>query len=125
VARILVVDDDEAVRDTLSGLLRLGEHDPIAPQSRNELEVTIRTGAYDLVITDLIMPDIDGLEVVKLVRDAKPGCPVVVISGGSPRVPGHLGLTLAGKLGADATLKKPFLKTELFAVIAPLLAEAD
>lgn len=124
MARILVIDDDDAVRQTLSGLLRLGAHDPIAPRSSEEIERAIEAGAYDLVITDLIMPEIDGLEVIGLVQRAKPGCPIVVISGGSQRVPGNLGLSLADKLGADATLTKPFLKTDLFAVLGPLLARA-
>lgn len=121
MARILVIDDDEDVRDALCGLLRLGAHVPTAPATPGEIKRAIQEGAFDLVITDLIMPDVDGLEVVRSVRSVKPDCPIVVVSGGSSRIPSDFGLRMACNLGASATLHKPFLKADLLATIGPLL----
>lgn len=123
MARILVIDDDVDVREALCGLLRLGAHVPVAPASPAEIKHAIQEGAFDLVITDLIMPDVDGLEVVRSVRRVKPGCPIVVVSGGSPRIPRDFGLRMAYDLGASATLCKPFLKADLLATISPLLGD--
>lgn len=121
MARILVIDDDGDVRETLTRLVEMDGHEATAPRSSDTTVATIMAGLYDLVITDIIMPDIDGIEVLKLVREYKPACPILAISGGSPKLDSNVTLHMAGRLGADATLKKPFSRSELQAAIRGLL----
>ena len=125
MARVLIVDDDGDVRDTLIRLLRLAGHDPLAPQSSVDAVRAVKSGDYDIVITDVIMPDLDGIEIIRLVRTVKPGCPIIAISGGSPTMPVELGLGMAGKLGANVTLNKPFSKDDLYAAISALVPNIE
>lgn len=120
MARILIVDDDGDVRETIGSLVRLDGHDPLMPL-HGAVAASIKAGFYDLVITDIIMPEMDGIEIVKLVREVNPGCPILAISGGSRNLPSEMTLHLIEKLGADASLRKPFTRAQLQASIAALL----
>ena len=103
MSRILVVDDDETIRDTLYELLS-GEHDcqtaPTAEQALARLEVD----SYDLVLTDISMPGLSGLELMGHVRQKYPDTPVIIISGISDQEHAQ-GLI---RLGAFEFLLKPF-----------------
>lgn len=76
----------------------------------------------DLVITDILMPEKDGLEIIHELRDLQPDLPIVAISGGDP-VGGMNFVGAAGRLGADRTLTKPFEPEEILRVVAELLAK--
>ena len=79
--RILVVDDESAIRELLSKTLALAEYDvDLAPDGRTALE-RLRIIPYDLLITDLKMPGIDGLTVVREARRLKADIPVLIITG--------------------------------------------
>ena len=110
--KILLVDDDAAVRRTLSRALQLDGHDVLeAPNGLHGLRA-LESEAVDLIITDVVMPDMEGLEFLRRVRKREPSPRVIVISGG-----GHVTtspyLELADRLGADATLLKPISMAEL------------
>jgi CheY-like chemotaxis protein len=82
----------------------------------------------DLVITDILMPGTDGIELITMLRAERPDVPIVAISGGG-KCPPDLYLTSSQYLGATRTLPKPFRRSELLSVVdqilAPLAAESD
>jgi len=108
MARILVVDDDQSVRAVAKTVLELNGHEAvIAGNGRVGLR-KVEDENYDLVIVDIFMPGMDGLEAIRLLSQLKPGLPVIVISGltfrsnsGSP--PDFL--SMATKLGATCSLQ--------------------
>src|SRR6476659_3854778 len=97
--RVLVVDDEASIRDLLSKTLALAEYDvDLAFDGRTALD-RLRTAPYDLLITDLKMPGVDGLAVIREARRLKADIPVIIITGFSTeasaigRHPRSLGLS--------------------------------
>lgn len=120
MGKVLVIDDDENVRNTLALIVRSAGHEVAAPETGHGLRPIIAAGQYDIVITDVLMPELDGIEVIKLVRAARPDCPIIAISGGSSQMPACVGLKLTEVFGANVVLYKPFAKGELLEAIAQL-----
>jgi CheY-like chemotaxis protein len=102
-ARILIVDDDAGVRQVLrSMLVPAGYHVEVAVNGREAVE-RLREETFDLVITDLVMPEQEGIETIKILRRDFPGVKIIAISGAF----GGDYLRIAGYLGAHRTLAKP------------------
>ena len=78
---VLVVDDDDAVRALLAGVLTAEGHRVSEAADGREAIKLLEQGRYDLVITDIVMPNVNGIEVLLAVRDIYPQCPVVMITG--------------------------------------------
>jgi excisionase family DNA binding protein len=117
--RILVVDDEAAIRDLLSKTLALAEYDvDLAPDGRTALE-RLRIIPYDLLITDLKMPGVDGLTVVREARRLKADIPVIIITGFSTEA----SAIEAVNLGVSGYLTKPFRVPRVLAVAAKALGE--
>jgi len=117
--RILVVDDEAAIRDLLSKTLALAEYDvDLAPDGRTALE-RLRIIPYDLLITDLKMPGIDGLTVVREARRLKADLPVIIITGFSTEA----SAIEAVNLGVSGYLTKPFRVPRVLAAAAKALGE--
>ncbi|HVW20329.1 MAG TPA: response regulator [Opitutaceae bacterium] len=119
--RILVIEDDEKMREALvQTLLKLGHEVAFEPNGRAGLE---RAAQWlpELVITDLIMPEKEGLETIVDLRRGHPAVRIIAISGGG-RLSNSDFLDVAAKLGAQGTLAKPFTRDELKAAIAAVLA---
>lgn len=109
--RILIIDDDDGLRRMLVQMLeRSGYEVADAGNGRAGLE-RLRRGGIDLVVTDLIMPEQEGLETIMSIRQEFPGMKVVAMSGGA-RMSGFDFLPAARGLGAVAALKKPFGRDE-------------
>ncbi len=122
--RILLIDDEDAVRGVIRQMLEtLGHRVDEAATGRGGI-LALHEAAYDLVITDIVMPETAGTEVVSIVKRQWPHIPVIAISGG-----GLIGdpdnLRTARELGAAATLQKPFRMQGLRAAIAQARAGAD
>jgi two-component system copper resistance phosphate regulon response regulator CusR len=115
--RILIVEDEKRIADFLSrGLQGAGYAVDIAPNGGQALEC-IHSTDYDLVILDLMLPDMDGLQVLQRVRSRQPGPPTLILSargGLDDRVKGL-------EQGADDYLVKPFAFVELLARVRALL----
>lgn len=79
-------------------------------------------GDVDLVITDIFMPDMDGLETIRNIHKAHPDLAVIALSGGGSNMPGVDFLEQALAFGASATLQKPFSIHELLSVVEESLA---
>jgi CheY-like chemotaxis protein len=105
---ILVIDDDELVLRFLGRVLREAGYS--VRHARNGREATKHFTAApppDLVITDLMMPEMDGIETIQKLKQALPSLPIIAISGDGQLEP-ELGLRFATALGARRVLAKPF-----------------
>ena len=120
MANILVIDDDEAVRDMVKSILAVGGHTVLfAADGRSGMQ-RMTEGKIDLIITDIIMPDQEGIETIQQLRRLGAKLPILAISGGGQR--GHADfLSVARELGATDTLAKPFRAKDLIAKITTLL----
>ena len=117
--RVLVVDDEAAIRDLLSKTLALAEYDvDLAPDGRHALE-RLRIIPYDLLITDLKMPGMDGLTVIREARRLKADIPVIIITGFSTEA----SAIEAVNLGVSGYLTKPFRVPRVLAAAAKALGE--
>ncbi len=119
MARVLIVEDDEAFRTVLKQMLLTAGHVVMEAASGREAIRALRLEPPDLVLTDLVMPDQDGLEVIMMLRKEIPEIPVIAMSGGLANSP--LYLDLAKKLGARRLLFKPFAPEQLFAALQEAL----
>jgi CheY-like chemotaxis protein len=122
MARILVMDDDELLRGVVRVVLDAAGYDVIeAADGKAGLRLYREHGA-DLVLVDLFMPEVDGLEVIRALRAEIPQPKIVAMSGG-----GRTGqidmLTAAVAFGAARTLRKPFQPHELLTATRELLGE--
>jgi two-component system response regulator MprA len=114
--RILIVDDEPALRDTLSRTLRRAGHEAmVVGNGRSGLEA-LRQDSFDAVITDIFMPDCDGIELIREMRAGQHREPILAISGGGTYGNDAL-LPMARMLGAQATLRKPFVPSEVVAAV--------
>lgn len=117
--RILVVDDEASIRDLLSKTLALADYDvDVAPDGRSAIE-RLRMLAYDLLITDLKMPGMDGLGVIREARRLRADLPVIIITGFSTEA----SAIEAANLGVAGYLTKPFRVPRVLAVAAKALGE--
>lgn len=116
MTRILVVDDDPEILRSFRRYLELaGCRVETAGHVRGAL-LHLRQAGFDVVITDLIMEDQDGLSLLQSVRRDHPGTRVIAISGGGMNAPESY-LTMALRLGADAAFRKPVPMEQLLAEI--------
>ncbi len=117
--RVLVVDDEASIRDLLSKTLALAEYDvDLAPDGRSALD-RLRVIPYDLLITDLKMPGVDGLAVIREARRLKTDLPVIIITGFSTEA----SAIEAVNLGVSGYLTKPFRVPRVLAAAAKALGE--
>ena len=130
--KILIIDDEKDVRIVLrEDLQRAGYEALVAADAREGLDKLADEG-IDLVITDVIMPGMDGVATVEKIREGYPDVPIIVISGGGNVAPmdyepGAIStsayLASASNAGADRTLTKPFERQELVKVVDELLSD--
>jgi CheY-like chemotaxis protein len=117
---VLIVEDDKELREMLKiALLRRG-FTVLEAENGKDAITHFKPSLTDLVVTDLIMPEEDGLKVVIKLRELKPTIKIIAISGGGKVGPGSY-LNLAKALGADAIYSKPFSINDLTAKIEQLL----
>jgi CheY-like chemotaxis protein len=115
--RLLVADDSADMRESLKLVLeRAGYEVALAPDGERALEMQRRRPA-DVLITDIFMPERDGLETITVFRREFPATRIIAMSGGGVRINGALYLDTAGAAGADATLRKPFDPKALLGVL--------
>jgi CheY-like chemotaxis protein len=117
---ILIVEDDNELREMLKTALLRRKYTVMEASNGREAIIRIKPFITDLVITDLIMPEEDGLKVILKFKEIKPAIKIVAISGGGKAGPGGY-LNLAKALGADAVFSKPFSTNDLIAKIEDLL----
>ena len=117
--RVLVVDDEASIRDLLSKTLALADYDvDLAPNGQVALE-RMRLFSYDLLITDLKMPGMDGLALIHDARRLHENLPVIVVTGFSTEA----SAVEAANLGVSGYLTKPFKVAKVLSVAARALGE--
>ncbi len=122
MARILVIDDDELIRDTLRRILQQAGHQvDMAEHGGIGLEALQRR-PVDLVICDLFMPDMEGFETMRSIRERHADLKIIAMSGGARGLDRDAFLDDAEILHADATLPKPFKNSDLIGLVEELLA---
>ncbi|MFO7653511.1 MAG: response regulator [Candidatus Krumholzibacteriia bacterium] len=118
---ILIIEDDDDVRAVLEAVLARAGYRVRSARDGKEGVVAAAGEPVDLVITDIIMPEKDGIETITDLRREHPDLKVIAISGGGRFSPGGY-LHSARLLGADLTLSKPFGNDEILRAVERLLA---
>lgn len=125
MACILIVDDDAPVRRTLEKILSKQGYEVVVAADGREGAMLFRHRRPDLVITDLIMPNQEGLGMIARIRAEDPGARIIAISGGG-RVGNTDFLKMARMVGAMETMAKPFAMDDILARVRRCLeAGAD
>lgn len=120
---ILLVDDDDLSRGAVHKMLERAGYDVFSTGDGQGALERYRGTPTDLVITDLLMPDIDGLEIIQRLRQMNPSVRVLAISGGG-RVAAEEYLSVARRFGAVEVLPKPFTGQELKQAVEAALGES-
>lgn len=121
MARILLIDDDDALRTMLRLTLIHFGHTVIEARNGREGLALFPHAEADLVITDIVMPEVEGIEVLMTLRKIKPLVKIIAISGGG-RGNATDYLRIALKIGAAKVLTKPFSNEALVSAVEELLS---
>ena len=121
MARILVVDDEELARFTIREILETAGHEVVEATNGNEAISSQSANPCALMITDIIMPEKDGVETTIELKHDYPDLKIIAISGGGRTKNLDL-LQLADEFGADKILAKPFSEDELIERVNACLA---
>lgn len=122
MAKILLVDDEDLLREGVREILEMSDHEVIEAGDGVEALEKFAVNDIDLVITDVVMPNMDGVDFVTKLRTMFPDVPILTISGGSRVVSARFGLDSALLSGANASLTKPFNAKQLLQKVEQLLA---
>ena len=115
--QILLVDDDDQLRLMLKIVLERAGYVVQEAASGREAIRLFEATPMEIVITDLIMPEVEGIEVIKALRVIDPSVKVIAMSGGG-RISSQCYLAIARGMGAHRTLEKPFSHQDLLKAIA-------
>ena len=119
--KTLVIEDDESLRTLMSRSLRSKGFEVVTARDGGEGIAMWDFERPDLVVTDLYMPNVDGIEAIMALRARQPDIPIVAVSGGDSRA-SFLALDSAGDLGATVLLAKPFLPDQLYEAVVKALS---
>jgi DNA-binding NtrC family response regulator len=122
MARILLVDDDQAFLSVQEEFLRREGHEVVTAGNGRQALRLVQERDFDLVITDIIMPDQEGIETIVTLRRTRPALKVIAMSGGG-RLNSDDYLEMARRFGAR-TLAKPFTRRDLLDAVASSLDAA-
>ncbi len=121
--KILLIDDDELVVSSIAGQLELHGHEiEIACNGRQGIR-RFAEDQFDVIVTDILMPEMDGLELLRELRTQNPSIPIIAMTGGGSRsyqaAGGHTVdyAQMAERLGATDSIRKPFSARDLLALI--------
>jgi CheY-like chemotaxis protein len=118
--RLLIAEDDADTRETMRLLLERAGYEVALAENGGRAVQLQRERPADVLITDLFMPETDGLEAIDTFRREFPSVRIVAMSGGGVRVKGGVYLSTAGVAGADALLRKPFAIEDLLKTLQEL-----
>lgn len=121
MAKILLIDDVDAARSTMREMLERGGHKVVEAKTGLEGMKLLETEPVDAIITDIIMPDMEGLESIQRMKSRFPDIPIIAVTG-SIDTPY---LRLALDFGAATGLYKPFKQKELLAALRAVLKKSN
>ncbi len=119
MVKVLIIEDEKAVRELVGRMLESRNHTMIEASDGIQGLQAYQAEKPDVVVTDIIMPNADGLEVIRKIMQWEPEAKIIAISGGG-RVEERTYLNYAKKFGARAILAKPFEPDELLSLIEKL-----
>lgn len=119
---ILLVDDEDLLREGVREILEMSDYSVVEARDGEEALALFAVNNVDLVISDIVMPNMDGVDFVTRLRESFPDVPILTISGGSRVVSARFGLDSALLSGANASLTKPFNAKQLLEKVQQLLA---
>ncbi len=114
---ILVIDDVAAVQVTITAALKAAGHTVTLAGSGSEALKCLQVERFDVVVTDLWMPDGDGLRLIKELRSREAPPRIIAITGGGPKLSIELASSLAEVWGAEHVLVKPFDDRKLLSLV--------
>ncbi len=123
MSQILVIDDEQQVRTLLKKIVEKQGYGVLLASDGKEGMDILKEHPVSLVITDIIMPEKEGLEIITEIKQQYNDIKIIAISGGSRIHPGTY-LNAAEKLGADRTFEKPFEKETLLTAIKQLIGDS-
>lgn len=122
MAKILIVDDEQNIRNILRESLKKEQHEVFEASSGQEASDILDKNAIELVITDLVMPGKTGLDLIMEIKEKIPDLNIIAISGGGG-INGRFDyLPIAQLIGANNILKKPFSIADMRKTVSELLA---
>jgi len=113
VAHILIIEDDEQFRTMLVQMLTQDAHRVTVACDGEEGLQQVHQSKPDLIVTDILMPRIDGIELIMKLRSENCAIPVIAMSGGRRSISAEFNLESAGLMGVKVTLAKPFSRDSL------------
>lgn len=123
MAKILVIDDMEGIRQAIKNTLEGEGHDVTEAANGAEGQQAIEDSEFDLIITDMFMPEKDGFDIMTFARARNKTVPIIVISGGGAALTADWALTGAEAF-ASATIQKPFKSEVLIRTVTEQLEAA-
>jgi len=128
MSRILVVDDDVAICSAIRIVLEQAGHEVVLATDGRTGVNAVANSTFDIVICDIFMPGMDGIETIHAFHQSNPQMPVIAMSGfmfrdGQAPAPDYL--SLSTKLGAAYSLRKPFRPQELLKAVRECTANAE
>ncbi len=114
---ILVIEDDSAIRRGVTDALRFAGHTVLEAAEGSAGMAQAQQASFDLLLLDLVLPNYSGFEILRALRDHRPGTPVIILSARGEEADRVKGL----KLGADDYVVKPFSVRELLARVEAVL----
>jgi CheY-like chemotaxis protein len=121
IATILLVEDEELLRAGVQEMLEIQGFRVITAPNGQEALACLTSEVIDLVVTDLVMPQMNGIDFVQQLRKIRPDVPVIVVSGSTRNIMQRFGIDTIQVPGANASLSKPFKSIDLVAQIRQLL----
>ncbi len=113
----LVVDDDDSLRDIVVRSLESLNYEVTSAETGMDGIRKLKSRHFDLLVTDLIMPDADGLDVMREMKRRHPSARIVAMTGGGQYLSKRFSAKMMSRLGAHAVLMKPFTLAQLVAAV--------
>jgi DNA-binding response OmpR family regulator len=123
MAAILLADDDAYLRTSIERVLSANGHVVTTASDGKEALKLLATAEFDLLITDIVMPEMEGLQLLREIRGSKTPVKIIAMSGGARSSSDYL--TMAAMFGAKLTLAKPFDQARLMAAVDQVLGSTD
>jgi len=122
MSQICVIDDDETTRTFVTMALEAEGHEVIECDNAKKFVSEYIDQSFDLIVSDIYMPDMDGFELLRTIKSKKTDIPVIIVSGGSSYDLGNINklnltLEMAHDCGADAVIAKPIDTKELISLV--------
>lgn len=118
--KVLIIDDDPSIRQMLCRMLEREGYEVDTASNGREGVIKYRANPSEIVITDIIMPEQEGIETIRQLKSENKDCRIIAISGGGRIGPSDY-LCMAKLIGASCTISKPFDRAQLLATLKEVL----